>query len=190
MADDASAEITREMTEGVQQAMGRRGVQDRRNHLTLVELKYAFQTSKLPKRAWEPISFMYKEYLQLKDKFIESKPAGASEIPVGMSGRFVEVEEVDGVKVRKIVREPLKGGVVATDDVSVPDEWLTDQRDYIHMLVLNGNNIEGWKAGHLTNAITSDRQWQEKPAAAGVAGNPQTGQPEAKGVKRGLLRRG
>jgi hypothetical protein len=45
---------------------GDRRTQDKRNHLTLVELNHLMQLSNIPVAAREPIAFLYNEYLQFR----------------------------------------------------------------------------------------------------------------------------
>lgn len=39
---------------------------DKRNHLTLVELRYLMQLGRVPKAAWEPIAFLYMEGVKFR----------------------------------------------------------------------------------------------------------------------------
>lgn len=43
-----------------------RGPTDKRNHLSLVEVRHALQLSNIPRACWEAVSAIYNEYLQYR----------------------------------------------------------------------------------------------------------------------------
>lgn len=119
--------------------------QDKRNHLTLVELQFALQLSNLPKSTWEAISTLYNEYIQFRHLHLTA------------------------------------------DEINAGKERYIYQRDWIHHLLLFSQSVGGWQRDGMVAAMTADKAWEPKPAASGIHGNPENGQPEGKEVRRAKL---
>jgi hypothetical protein len=137
-----------------------RGPVDKRNHLSLVELRHLLQLSDIPPRAWEAVSTMFTEYVQNRRICLQAIPKG---------GRYYADPKyyIDATP--------------APDD----EEWLTGVRDWINTLFMTSQSVNANQAERMVRGMSADKEWSPKTPTSGVTGNHETGRPEAK--KRGWL---
>lgn len=131
---------------------------DRRNHMSLVQFRHVLQTSNVPRGSWEPLSYLYGEWVQDRFRYTQSDKRYAVFLQEHAPYLLQEISDPNEENFRPVL-------------------------NWISPLFVMGQSVDGWAGNNMANAIKAGKEPEAIQAGGKVAAN-EDGKTES--TRRGL----